>query len=82
MKQWYALYVFLYSFFFIMHTDFIALKLMSNEVSLGSSMNFKNKKSYFCLFRAVETLWMRQYLKCLIWSKGPVNIWIECKDEK
>ena len=25
-----------------MHTDFIALKLMSNEVNSGSSMNFEN----------------------------------------
>ena len=26
-----------------MHNDFIALKLISNEVNLGSSINFKNK---------------------------------------
>ena len=53
---WLWTYVFLYSFFFFMHTDFIALKLMSSEVSLGSNMNFKNKKSSIYLYRAVETL--------------------------
>ena len=30
-----------------MHTDFIALKLISNEVNLGSSINLKNESLIF-----------------------------------